>query len=44
MLRIQDGEFGLDPTFKTASRLIHQSAEALLLEGMRRMDEGEITP
>jgi response regulator RpfG family c-di-GMP phosphodiesterase len=41
MLRIQDGEFGLDPTFKTASRLIHQSAEALLLEGMRRMDEAE---
>jgi response regulator RpfG family c-di-GMP phosphodiesterase len=44
MLRIQDGEFGLDPTFKTAARLIHQSAEALLLEGMRRMDEAEITP
>jgi response regulator RpfG family c-di-GMP phosphodiesterase len=45
MLRIQDGEFGLDPTFKTtAARLIHQSAEALLLEGMRRMDEGEVTP
>jgi len=44
MLRIQDGEFGLDPTFKTTARLIHQSAEALLLEGMRRMDEAEITP
>jgi response regulator RpfG family c-di-GMP phosphodiesterase len=40
MLRLQDGEFGLDPQYKPASRVIHQSCEALLLEGMRRLDEG----
>jgi response regulator RpfG family c-di-GMP phosphodiesterase len=40
MLRLRDGEFGLDPTFKPLSRVIHASSEALLLEGMRRMDEG----
>jgi response regulator RpfG family c-di-GMP phosphodiesterase len=40
MLKIQDGDFGLDPSFKTEARVIHQSSEALLLEGMRRMDEG----
>jgi CheY-like chemotaxis protein len=40
MLKLSDGEFGLDPTFKSESRLIHHSPEALLLEGMRRMDEG----
>lgn len=40
MLKIGDGEFALDPSFRAAERLIHQSSEALLLEGMRRMDEG----
>jgi Domain of unknown function (DUF4388) len=40
MLRLRDGEFGLDPAFKPPSRVIHASSEALLLEGMRRMDEG----
>ena len=40
MLRLQDGEFGLDPQFTSQSRVIHQSSEALLLEGMRRLDEG----
>ncbi len=40
MLKLQDGEFGLDPSFKAAERVINQSSEALLLEGMRRMDEG----
>jgi response regulator RpfG family c-di-GMP phosphodiesterase len=40
MLRLRDGEFGLDPTFKAPSRVINASSEALLLEGMRRMDEG----
>jgi response regulator RpfG family c-di-GMP phosphodiesterase len=40
MLKLTDGDFGLDPSFKPADRVIHQSAEALLLEGMRRMDEG----
>jgi len=40
MLKIGDGEFALDPSFRAAERVIHQSSEALLLEGMRRMDEG----
>jgi hypothetical protein len=40
MLQLADGEFALDPAFKATGRVIHQSSEALLLEGMRRMDEG----
>jgi hypothetical protein len=40
MLRLNDGEFALDPAFKPTARLIHESSEALLLEGMRRLDEG----
>jgi response regulator RpfG family c-di-GMP phosphodiesterase len=40
MLRLPDGEFALDPSFRPTARVINQSAEALLLEGMRRMDEG----
>jgi response regulator RpfG family c-di-GMP phosphodiesterase len=40
MIKLRDGEFGLDPTFKAQARVIHASSEALLLEGMRRMDEG----
>jgi response regulator RpfG family c-di-GMP phosphodiesterase len=40
MLRLRDGEFALDPGFKPPSRVIHTSSEALLLEGMRRLDEG----
>jgi response regulator RpfG family c-di-GMP phosphodiesterase len=40
MLRLRDGEFGLDPSFKPQARVIQNSAEALLLEGMRRLDEG----
>jgi response regulator RpfG family c-di-GMP phosphodiesterase len=40
MLRLNDGDFSLDPAFRTSARSIHQSSEALLLEGMRRMDEG----
>jgi response regulator RpfG family c-di-GMP phosphodiesterase len=39
MLKVTDGEFALDPSFKAGARVIHQSSEALLLEGMRRMDE-----
>jgi response regulator RpfG family c-di-GMP phosphodiesterase len=39
MLKLTDGEFGLDPTFQATARVIDQSSEALLLEGMRRMDE-----
>jgi response regulator RpfG family c-di-GMP phosphodiesterase len=40
MLKFDDGDFALDPSFKPAKRLIEESSEALLLEGMRRMDEG----
>jgi response regulator RpfG family c-di-GMP phosphodiesterase len=40
MVRIADGEFALDPTFVPPKRVVAESAEALLLEGMRRMDEG----
>jgi DNA-binding response OmpR family regulator len=40
MLKIGDGEFALDPSFRAVDRVINQSSEALLLEGMRRMDEG----
>jgi response regulator RpfG family c-di-GMP phosphodiesterase len=40
MLKLQDGEFGLDPSFKPQGRVIMENAESLLLEGMRRMDEG----
>lgn len=40
MLKIGDGEFVLDPSSRAVDRVIHQSSEALLLEGMRRMDEG----
>jgi response regulator RpfG family c-di-GMP phosphodiesterase len=40
MLKLTDGEFQLDPSFKPQERVINESAEALLLEGMRRLDEG----
>jgi CheY-like chemotaxis protein len=40
MLRFQDGDFALDPSFAPPQRIIQESSEALLLEGMRRMDEG----
>ena len=40
MLKLQDGDFGLDPAFKPQGRVITENAESLLLEGMRRMDEG----
>ena len=40
MLKLADGDFALDPAFKATARVIHTSSEALLLEGMRRMDEG----
>lgn len=40
MVKLTDGDFALDPSFKATTRGIQQSAEALLLEGMRRMDEG----
>jgi response regulator RpfG family c-di-GMP phosphodiesterase len=40
MLKLQDGEFGLDPSFVPQAHVIQESPEALLLEGMRRLDEG----
>ncbi|MFO0737638.1 MAG: DUF4388 domain-containing protein [Labilithrix sp.] len=40
MVRFTEGEFALDPSFIPPKRLVQESAEALLLEGMRRMDEG----
>jgi DNA-binding response OmpR family regulator len=40
MLRFSDGDFALDPSFTPPKREIQEPAEALLLEGMRRMDEG----
>ena len=40
MLKLADGEFSLDPNFAAPQQLIMDSPEALLLEGMRRMDEG----
>jgi response regulator RpfG family c-di-GMP phosphodiesterase len=43
MLRLNDGEFGLDPSFQSTSRVIQTSSEALLLEGMRRIDEGIVS-
>ena len=40
MLTLREGDFRLDPTFKPATtRSIQASPEALLLEGMRRLDE-----
>jgi response regulator RpfG family c-di-GMP phosphodiesterase len=39
MLRISDGEFALDPNFRAPEVVIAVSPEALLLEGMRRLDE-----
>jgi response regulator RpfG family c-di-GMP phosphodiesterase len=39
MLRLAEGEFALEPTFVAPQQLIQASPEALLLEGMRRLDE-----
>lgn len=40
MLGLAEGTFALDPNFKAESQVITASPEALLLEGMRRQDEG----
>ena len=40
MLALSQGEFVLDPNFRAPQQLIQASPEALLLEGMRRLDEG----
>jgi response regulator RpfG family c-di-GMP phosphodiesterase len=40
LLSLTEGQFVVDPSFKPKERLITESTEALLLEGMRRLDEG----
>jgi response regulator RpfG family c-di-GMP phosphodiesterase len=40
LLRLKDGDFAFDPTFRPKTRAIRESSETLLLEGMRRLDEG----
>jgi len=42
LLTLREGDFRLDPTFKPTNRTIDASPEALLLEGMRRLDEGSL--
>jgi response regulator RpfG family c-di-GMP phosphodiesterase len=39
MCTLTAGEFALDPGFKPGARVIQATAESLLLEGMRRLDE-----
>jgi response regulator RpfG family c-di-GMP phosphodiesterase len=41
MLRLKEGTFAMDPNFQAESQVIQGSPEALLLEGMRRLDEDE---
>jgi len=40
MLLLVEGDFTLDPSIKAGQRVIDKSSEGLLLEGMRRFDEG----
>ena len=40
LLKFEEGDFALDPGFTPPKRVMVESSEALLLEGMRRMDEG----
>lgn len=42
MLTLTEGDFRLDPNFTPGARTITVSPEGLLLEGMRRLDEGTI--
>ena len=39
MLTLTEGDFSMDPGFKAPQQLVQASPEALLLEGMRRLDE-----
>jgi response regulator RpfG family c-di-GMP phosphodiesterase len=39
MLKLAEGEFSLDPNYEAPQQVIQESPEALLLEGMRRLDE-----
>jgi response regulator RpfG family c-di-GMP phosphodiesterase len=43
LLTLHEGDFRLDPTFVPSVRSISSSPEALLLEGMRRLDEDTAT-
>jgi len=40
LLTLTEGRFTVDPSVKPKERLITESTESLLLEGMRRLDEG----
>ncbi len=40
MCTIQKGRFSVDPRFQAPQRVVEESPEGLLLEGMRRLDEG----
>jgi CheY-like chemotaxis protein len=40
MVRFSEGEFALDPNYIPQAKVINDSPEALLLEGLRRLDEG----
>ncbi len=40
LLKLTDGDFALDPSFVPPAKVIQESSEGLLLEGLRRMDEG----
>ncbi|MDX2053803.1 MAG: DUF4388 domain-containing protein [Polyangiaceae bacterium] len=40
MISLNEGEFSLEPSFRAPQQVIKESPEALLLEGMRRLDEG----
>lgn len=40
MLTLRTGDFVLDPNYEAPQQVIMESPEALLLEGMRRLDEG----
>lgn len=42
MVGLEKGEFAVDPSFKAPQRVIEDSPEGLLLEGMRRLDEGTL--
>ncbi|EYF03301.1 HD domain-containing phosphohydrolase [Chondromyces apiculatus] len=42
MLTLHEGDFRLEPNFTPGARTIKVSPEGLLLEGMRRLDEGTI--
>jgi response regulator RpfG family c-di-GMP phosphodiesterase len=42
MLTLQAGDFQLDPSFRAPAAVIQASPEALLLEGMRRLDEASV--